>query len=56
MLRPRDYVGKEYYVTVRTHNGDLHRCVVALDKEDALSQMIDYCESEGLTPISTTVV
>ena len=56
MLRPRDFVGREYFVTVQTHSGELHRCIIALDKEDALSQMISYCESEGLTPVSTTVL
>ena len=56
MLRPRDFVGNEYFVTVATDCGEIRRCVVGFDQDDALGQMLDYCKSEGLQALNTSIL
>ncbi|HEY4510751.1 MAG TPA: hypothetical protein VJG29_00050 [Candidatus Paceibacterota bacterium] len=55
MLRPRDFVGVEYFVSVKTDYGDIWRRIVAFDQEDALAQLIAYCEEEGFTLLACAV-
>ena len=55
-LKPRDFVGIEYIVQIQTEMGEFTRLVTAFDREDALNQMIEYCEAEQLKPLSTAIL
>lgn len=56
MLRPRDFVGIDYIVQVMTDAGEIARLVTAFDREDAVSQMMEYCRAEALEPLSVSVL
>lgn len=51
MLRPRDYIGKEYFVRFMVWDDqqeiEVLRTIVALDREDALVQGRYWVEAEG---------
>ncbi len=54
-MRPRDFVSIEFFVEVTTEYGVIKRRIIAFDPEDALSQLLAYCDAEGLTTLSSSV-
>ena len=55
MFRPRDFVGIEFYVRVRTPHGVLERWLRAFDRQDAKEQAMEYCRGESLLVLDCRV-